>query len=184
MSEHPKHSRLGFVVIKLRLDGETYFLLRKDDAWQDLSLIGGHEQPRDGNSLKRAARRELLEEVPAFRAFKDVELLPLTENLSYGPVYSKSAQRDVQYTMSFFLLRFLNDPNVVLESLGPRSSNLLVRENDLLADQRVRTSEPLKRLNDAHKGGLHAIPYSWSEDLGNGIRNSANSALRQREFVL
>ncbi|MHB8813435.1 MAG: NUDIX domain-containing protein [Steroidobacteraceae bacterium] len=184
MNEHPKHSRLGFVVIKLRLDGENYLLLRRDLAWQDVSLIGGHEHPRDRQSLKRAAQRELLEEVPAFRSFKDIDFIPLTEDVSHGPVYSKSAGREVQYTISFFLLRFLADPKSVLESLGPRSPNLLVREKDLLSDHKLKTSELLKRLNEVFSGGIHAIPFSWNADLGNSIRNSRNLALRQREFVL
>lgn len=55
-----KRSRCAFVVIKLRIAGEDYFLMRRDPDWRDVSFIGGHASERDNGNLERAARRELL----------------------------------------------------------------------------------------------------------------------------
>ena len=78
MMDSFKTSRCGFVVIKLVIDADIYFVMRRNQRWSDLNFIGGHERPADRGSLQRAAKRELLEEVPALRVWKDFELLPLS----------------------------------------------------------------------------------------------------------
>jgi NUDIX domain len=184
VKDQPKQSRLGFVVVKLILDGENYFLMRKNLTWKDVSFIGGHEQPRDGGSLMRAARRELLEEVPGLRSFKSMDLMSLMENVAHGPIYSESAACYVEYTMSFFLLRFRSDPKSILEALGARSLNVLIRESDLYTEGKYKIAGLFTRLNDVLPGGVRAIPYSWDEDLGASVRSSGNSTLNQRDLAL
>jgi hypothetical protein len=184
MSGPIKQSRLGFVVIKLLLDGESHLLMRKNLTWNDISFIGGHEEPRDGGSLLRTARRELLEEVPALRSSRAWDLLAISENLSLGPVYSQSAACDVQYTMSFFMLCFHSSPHQMLESIGGRSLNVLARTRDLADGNKYRVSKLFEQLNNSYPGGVESIPYSWADDLGASVRNSGGSVLSQREFAL
>lgn len=161
-----KRSRCAFVVIKLLLGGGDHLLMRKDQAWKDISFIGGHESRRDRGKLRTAARRELLEEVPALRSFERIELEELTEEITYGPVYSRSARHRVKYDLQFFLLRFGETPKHVIGSLGPRTPNVLISQEEVLVPRRYKIAELAKVLARQIPGGLRAIPYSWSEDLG------------------
>lgn len=160
-----KQSRCAFVVIKLRIGGDDYFLMRRDPDWKDVSFIGGHASERDNGNLERAARRELLEEFPALRAFKVIELMPLTDEISYGPVYSPSAGCHVKYHLRFFLLKFGDSPMRAIDSLGRRTRNMLLRQADLLRPRRHRVAKLVSVLNDNVPGGLRSVPHSWSEDL-------------------
>jgi len=116
-----KLSRCAFVVIKLQFEGESYYLMRQDLDWKDVTFIGGHVSKKDNGYIIRGARRELLEEVPALRTFKYFELRSLTDNIPHGPVYSPSAGCQVKYNLRFFLLKFTASPKPVLESIGIRS---------------------------------------------------------------
>ncbi len=166
MNQPVKKSRCAFVVIKLRVDGKIYFLMRQDAQWQDLNFIGGHEEARDGASLKEAARRELLEEVPYLRSAKSFELAPLTSQFVHGPVYSRSAGCDVEYDLQFFSVKFETTPEHLLKSLGPRSANKLICQDDLLVPSSYRVSRLVQVLSDKLVEGLEAIPCSWPEDVG------------------
>lgn len=166
MNQRIKKSRCGFVVIKLRVGGKVCFLMRQDARWNDLNFIGGHEEARDGASLKKAARRELLEEVPYLRSARSFELAPLTTRFMHGPVYSRSAECDVEYELQFFCVKFETTPEHMLESLGPRSANKLVCQDDLLLPSSYRASKLVQVLCDKLSAGLQAIPFSWAEDVG------------------
>jgi hypothetical protein len=179
MSEVRKKSRCGFIVAKFVLDGEDYFLMRRDPKWRDVNFVGGHEQVQEGGNLRRAARRELLEEVPAMRTFGAFELLSLTDELKYGPIASRSAQCEVEYVLRFFLLEFNETPTTLLENLRSRSLNVLVSYSDLIVPQVRRVSGLVKVLDDALPHGLKGIPYSWPSDLGPLIRRLSVSQVNQ-----
>ena len=166
MNQRIKKSRCGFVVIKLRVCGKVCFLMRQNARWNDLNFIGGHEKACDGASLRKAARRELLEEVPYLRSNRSFELAPLTTQFVHGPVYSRSAGCDVEYELQFFCVEFETSPEHLLESLGPRSANKLVCQDDLLLPRSYRTSKLVQVLSDKLSDGLQAIPFSWPEDVG------------------
>lgn len=177
---HPvKKSRCAFVVIKLRVAGKTCFLMRQDTRWNDLNFIGGHEKARDAASLKTVARRELLEEVPYLRSAKSFELAPLTTQFVHGPVYSRSAGCDVEYELQFFCVKFETTPEHLLESLGPRSANKLVCQDDLILPSSYRVSKLVQVLSDKLREGFDAIPFSWPEDVG-----ASRSDTRQMDLPL
>jgi hypothetical protein len=180
VTEPTKLSRVGFTVIKLQINGDDFFLMRKNLKWNDVSFIGGHEMPRDSGNLLRAARRELLEEVPALRSFGAVELVPLTDAVSHGPRFSPSANAHVRYIIQFFLVRFGSDPSDVVTSLGPRTPNLLLRQEELLTKRPFQVASLVDLLHQVVRGGLPAIPYSWESNLD--LAGKGTSALDQREL--
>jgi hypothetical protein len=157
----------AFVVIKLKLLDTPYWLMRRNSLWKDVNFIGGHATDLDKGNFLRTARRELLEEVPALRRFKPPELTPLTENITYGPLFSKSAQQQVQYLLRFYLLRFTESPQSFVESLlrQARTSNLFVRESDLFDRWKDQTSRFVKVLTDTLGRNAESIPYSWTDNI-------------------
>jgi hypothetical protein len=179
-----KKSRCGFVVIKLRIDAQDYLLMRRDPDWKDVNFVGGHERVRDGGNLERAARRELTEEVPSLRALTTFGLEPLTDELTYGPVYSHSAKCEVEYLLKFFLLRFQANPARVLHAFGPRTHNVLIRQDDVIVGGKYRVAGLVNVLQRAFPNGLRAIPYSWLADLGPDLRTGRQSLGRQHELAL
>lgn len=181
MTEPTKLSRLGFAVIKLQIDGDDFFLMRKNLKWKDVSFIGGHEMPKDSGNLLRAARRELLEEVPALRSFGSIELVPLTDSVSHGPRFSPSANAHVRYVIQFFLVRFGADPSDVVRGLGPRTPNLLLRQEELLTKRPFQVAGLVDLLHQVTHGGLPAIPYSWESNLD--LAGKGSSPLDQRELL-
>jgi hypothetical protein len=160
-----KISRCGFVVIKLQIAGEDYFLMRENKRWHDINFIGGHEKPRDKGSLSKAARRELLEEVPLLRKQRAFRLEAITDEVDYGPVFSKSAGREVQYELQVFLVKFLCTPDSLLQGLGPRSANVLIRASEVLDRASHRISGLVALVDRSLKRGLRSIPMSWPEDV-------------------
>ncbi len=177
MSEPVKKSRCGFVVIKLRVDRRVCFLMRQDARWSDLNFIGGHEKARDAANLGNVARRELLEEVPYFRSVRSFDLAPLTSQFVHGPVYSRSAGCEVEYDLQFFWVKFGAIPECLLKSLGPRSANKLVCQDDLLVPGRYRVSRLVQVLCDKLSDGLQAIPCSWPENVAGGTRTTGQMEL-------
>lgn len=164
MVEKIKHSRCAFIVIKHQVGGEDYLLMRQSTSWNDLNFIGGHVEDKDARNFERAAKRELREEVPPFRGVA-FELQPLTNELSHGPIDSRSAGCKVEYVLQFFSMRFLSDPSSVLNKITPRSKNVFVRQQDVLASRGYRVSELVAVLDKSLSGGLGSVPHSWSEDL-------------------
>lgn len=162
-----REARCAFVVIKLLIGGKDYYVLRQDADWGDLNLIGGHQEAKDNGRFNRTARREMFEELSALRGRIDVDLKPITGVVSYGPVWSKSANCDSLYVLRFFVARFVEDNVTRLqETLSARSRNFLV------ADARVRRglesrdiSAFLAILEAEIPDGLRGIPYSWDGDL-------------------
>ncbi len=172
MNKQIKKSRCGFVVIKLQINNESYHMMRENSRWKDINFIGGHEIMRDRDNLETTARRELLEEVPSLRKFHEIELESLTGEVTYGPIYSHSADTQVEYTLNFFLVEFGRSPECVLKSAGPRTHNTLVSEHELLSPQSYRVSELVNFLNNITGKGLTKIPYSWPYDVGSSLKHS------------
>jgi hypothetical protein len=131
MNSPPRKSRVAFVIIKLSVLGMAYYLMRVDPKWKDINLIGGHEKDRDSGNLEKTARRELWEEVPSIRD-SEFYLVPLTSELHYGPIESRSKHEKVQYELRFFLLKIMNSPENLVAGLGDRTKNIWVSEQDLL----------------------------------------------------
>lgn len=140
--------------------------MRRDPDWKDISFLGGHASERDRGKLERTARRELLEEMPAVRSFAHIDLKPLTEEFTYGPVYSPSAKSQVLYQLRFFLLVFGENPGPIVESLGTRTPNTLIRQADLSSPAGHQVAALVGVLAHRINGGLASLPYSWSTDLG------------------
>jgi hypothetical protein len=184
MNESPRKSRLGFAVIKLRVTGLSYYLMRVNPKWKDVNFVGGHDKPRDRGDLKTTARRELWEEVPSVRSYADFDLEPITDEFQYGPVFSRSKGDKVQYNLQFFLLRINYSPKVFVETLSVRTKNVWLTEQEMLSPQRYRLSGLVELLNEAYPGGLAAIAYSYGTDLGplRGFFEQDDS--RQLEFAL
>jgi len=157
-------SRIALVVIKLAAAGRGYYLMRADPRWHDLNFIGGHLKPRDRESFERAAIRELWEEVPSVRGYT-IALEPITNQLQYGPVYSRSKGADVRYVIQFFLLVLTEYPSKLVDSSGGRSKNMWIPEDKLTVDGRLRLSGFVSLLNSEVEGGLPAIRYSSATDL-------------------
>jgi hypothetical protein len=47
MNDKTRKSRLGFAVIKLLIDGDSYFVMRKNLTWRDVSFVGGGSGAED-----------------------------------------------------------------------------------------------------------------------------------------
>lgn len=156
-------SEIGLVVIKLSFSGSPYFLMRKNDKWNDMNFIGGHVSDRDGGRLLRSAQRELREEVPAFRSLR-YTLHSLTSKIEFGPRFSHSRGTYVLYVLQFFLVECGEDPTGALKAISTRSKNRLVAESKMLTGSRGITQFALL-LDERTEGGLVAIPLSWSESL-------------------
>jgi 8-oxo-dGTP pyrophosphatase MutT (NUDIX family) len=176
-------SRAGFVVIKVRAGDTAYYLLRANPKWKDVNLLGGHEKERDAGDLKKAARRELWEEVPLLRKVGPLLLEPLTDVVHYGPIHSQSQNRNVEYELQFFLLKLDHLPDISA-MLRSRTRNVLVAEKELPSGGRVRVSGLISLLDRMFPGGLNAIPYSSSTDLGDWQKHIEGRKGAQLEFSL
>jgi len=160
-----KKSRCGFVVVKLLISGEPSLLLRQDHKWRDFNFLGGHEKPEDSGNLTRAARREVLEEVPQLRQANCFSLVPLTEKFSYGPIESRSRGLMVLYELQFFQLVFTEAPKKILAAITHRSSNRLLRMEDVLVPGGIRVSQLVRVLDSTIVGGLRSVGFSWPGDI-------------------
>ena len=160
-----RKSRVAFVVIKLAVGGKSYFLMRYDPKWRDVNFIGGHVKDRDMADLRKTARRELWEEVPSVRPYDSIELEPLTSEVHYGPIHSRSRSDHVSYDLQFFLLKIGHHPEQFVQLLSLRSKNVWVAQDEMLNVGRFRISGLAKLLDESFPGGIAAIPDSSPTDL-------------------
>lgn len=165
MNNVRRKARIGLTVVKALVADVPYLLMRANPQWKDISFIGGHEKARDGGDLQKTARRELWEEVPSIRSYTDFLLEPLTPELHYGPVHSRSRGDQADYEVQFFLLRIDSSPTIFVRSLGSRTRNIWIPEYDLLGSAKYRLSGYVELLDQNLSGGLRAIPYSFVSDL-------------------
>src|SRR5258708_8445109 len=175
-------SRGGFVVIKLLVNGRVCLLVRKNLKWKDLNLIGGHEKERDQGRLIRAAQRELWEEVPSIRDMPDLTLEPLTEEVRYGPVLSRSVGQETNYEVQFFVLRIGGNPTSLLNNLGTRTMNVLIPQEEILRNDSTRISGLISFLNRILPGGIAEIALSSPLNL-KPVGRWAEKQRDQLEFV-
>lgn len=105
-----------------------------------------------------------MEEVPFTRQTVGLRLEALTPELSYGPVHSRSVGRPTRYEIKFFRLLFAQEPTKLLQSIGGRSRNVLVRQG-LLLDNTSRVSGLIKYLHEVLPGGIPSIPLAWDGSL-------------------
>ncbi len=162
-----RETRCAFVVVKLKIRDTDYFVLRRDADWNDLSLIGGHQEEKDHGKFRRTARREMFEELSALRGKAEVVLSPITELVSYGPVWSKSAKCHSLYRLKFYSAHLDTDPAVLERTISAQSGNYLVDLASLRDGiERSDVSAFLGLLEAEVPGGLDSIPYSWDRDLG------------------
>jgi 8-oxo-dGTP pyrophosphatase MutT (NUDIX family) len=155
----PRHSDLAFVVARIAVDREPYWLLRRHAKWGDWSLVGGHVEDDERDDWLRAARREADEELDPLRVGVDFEVEPMaTSATSWGPVASRSvAGTPTTYCVRWFVLSFLADPADCLAKLSP-DDFLLVPESKLL--HRDDVSAVTSRLLDALRGDPASIPLA------------------------
>jgi len=175
-----KKSNCAFVVIKLKIGGEEWLIMRKNQHWKDINFVGGHQKSIDKGNNLRTAKRELQEEIPALRTFKNYKLEKLTNNIEYGPVESKSARSKVEYNLQFYLVRFIESPNFLCKSLNNKSANILISLKEIKSKNKFRISGLADLLNLNFPGGLESIPLSWPNDL-DVILSSLNNL--QQEFA-
>ena len=180
-----RETRCAFVVIKLRIDEKDYIVLRRDRDWNDLNLIGGHQEKKDNGRFKRTARREMFEELSALRGKAEVVLKPITKRVSYGPVWSKSAGCHSVYHLMFYVARLDTDPGILARTLSARSMNFLVDCDSLKgAIERKDVSVFLELLELEVPGGLEAVPYSCDRDLGGVLDRDVLTKTFQKELPL
>jgi hypothetical protein len=184
MGNEPKISKCTFVIIKFNISGKEWYVMRRDNHWKDVNFIGGHEIVLDKGSRKRTAKRELLEEVPAFRKLKAYKLSPLTQEMEYGPIYSRSAGCKVQYLIQFFLLSFIHQPDTLFKALRGRTLNILLSQSELIDQNVHRISGLVRVLANALPDGLNSIPYSWHKDLEKSASSNGLISSRQIELTL
>ena len=172
-------------MIKLKIDNKDYFVLRRDRDWNDLNLIGGHQEEKDNGRFMRTAKREMFEEMSALRGKAEVALKPISEPICYGPVWSQSARCESLYHLMFYLARFETDASVLKKALSAQSMNFLVDCESLkVAIERKDVSAFLKLLDSEVPGGLEAIPYSWDHDLGGVLDRKVQSKTFHKQLPL
>ena len=180
-----RETRCAFVVIKLKIDSKDYFVLRRDKDWNDLNLIGGHQEKKDNGRFKRTARREMFEELSALRGKAEVALKPITERIRYGPVWSQSAQCDSLYHLMFYLAQLDTDPSVLEKTISAQSMNFLVDCESLKgAIERKDVSVFLGLLESKVSGGLEGIHYSLDRDLGGALDREVLSKIFLKQLPL
>ena len=116
----------------------------------------------------------MFEELSALRGKAEVALIPITERIRYGPVWSQSAKCESLYQLMFYLAQLDIDPSVLEKTISGRSMNFLVDCESLKgAIERKDVSVFLELLESEVTGGLEAIPYSLDRDLGGVLDRKA-----------
>lgn len=146
--------------------------MRKDLRWKDINFIGGHEKKEDRYDLKKTARRELLEEIPALRGREIFTLTQLTRKLEYGPLFSLSAGHKKKYILQFYILKLSKSPDRLLKSLCGRTKNVLIDKKELIKPKKRQISGIVKLLDGSLPCGINSIPYTREEDLRDEILSS------------
>jgi hypothetical protein len=127
-----RHSDLALVLIRLKINGDTWVVLSRHAKWRDWTLVGGHVESDEKNDWARAAVREADEELAPLRFGDDFILLPLLDQpVRWGPVPSRSAGGELTtYAAQLFALRFMKAPLECLARL-PQDDFRIMRETEL-----------------------------------------------------
>lgn len=81
-----------------------------------------------------------------------------------GPVWSKSAGQETQYTVSYYHMKLKHLP-ALEKLLVPHTPNVLLKRSDLSKGRGPAVSRPVRALEEAISGGIEALPFSWGDDL-------------------
>jgi 8-oxo-dGTP pyrophosphatase MutT (NUDIX family) len=165
--EAMRTSQVAYVVVRLLVRGEDFFLLRAHKKWGDFSLVGGHVEPHEAGNWFAAARREAEEELAPLKNRVDFALEPIALAPSHwGPLASRSAGGDLtNYEAAWFVLSFLRDPVTCLKALPNDEFMLVDRKLALASPTDGEVTTLLKRLDAVLPGGLDAIPLAWAESI-------------------
>jgi NUDIX domain len=158
-----RHSDLALILIRLKINTESHFVLIRHRKWEDWTFVGGHLEADEKNDWARAAVRECNEELAPLRFGDDFTLLPLLDQpVRWGPVASKSANNEPTiYTAQLFALRFLKSPLECLARL-PQSEFRIVRESDLIVEARPNSTVATSALA---LGNLDRATLAWDAAL-------------------
>lgn len=157
-----RRSDVVYIVVRLALHGQDYFLFRKHTSWGDWSLIGGHVEPEEQRDWSVAATRETEEELEPLRVGFDVRVSSLVpDEICWGPEPSRSSDNQPTYYKSrWYWLEFLRDPHECLRRLNPEDF-ILVPKDDLHSHEGLVATNLIKRLENEITYGLDSIPYAW-----------------------
>lgn len=159
-----RHTDASLVVIRFRIGHTTHQLFRRNQKWNDWSLVGGHMEPGEEGMWAKTAAREVEEEMPGLLHQKDFILVPiLPATVSWGPDISKSANLPTTYTIQYFTMRFMDHPVKLL-------SNLPIGEFKLFPEYRVgfneaSTGKPIKVLRETLGGNFSDVKLSWDDNM-------------------
>lgn len=126
-----RRSEVAYVVVRLLIGADSYWLLRWHPKWSDWSLLGGHVEANEREDWLLAAERETDEEMAPLRVGEDVRVVALpVAPTSFVRNSRSAAGAKTQYEVRWFALEFLRDPVECLDRLDA-SLFALVREDDL-----------------------------------------------------
>jgi ADP-ribose pyrophosphatase YjhB (NUDIX family) len=132
-------------------------LFVRDTVWGDLTLVGGHEEPGDDKNLERTARREVEEELG--RLDIPFRLIPLTDEIRYGPTWSESTKMIKSYIFMYYGIEFEGNPKIEVEQTDKGFALEMIREENLPHTKDL--SNVVKILLDRPEIDLQKVPVSW-----------------------
>ncbi len=162
-----RESSVALVIIRLRVGGEDFLLLREHEKWGDWSLVGGHVEPDELSDWYKAAAREADEELIPLSHERDFELIQLTEEpVCWGPIPSRSAAgQPTNYAVKYYALKLQVEPHEAMSRLPTGAFRLLPQAWLANGSGGSCVSETLWRARDAIEGGFDAIPLAWPTSL-------------------
>lgn len=152
-------TRCAFIVCKVLKCGEPHLLLVRDTRWGDLTLVGGHEERADNRDLERTARREVEEELGRIQS--PFQLIPLTDEITYGPTWSKSGKKIKSYVFKYFGIQFEKNPQLPVTENDKGFAIEMIKESELFDAKDL--SNVVKILLEFSRGDLSWVPVSWEE---------------------
>lgn len=168
-------SEIACILVRVRVAGRDWLLLRRHEKWGDWSIVGGHVEPDERSNWLRTAIREAEEELEPLRFGVDFALDPLSGGPSEWNEISRSAGGvPTLYKAQWFSLRFLQDASSALARL-PADDFLLVETTRIESgDCPYGVSSVLERFHRHSARGLAGVPLAWEADL----RGSSSGLLR------
>ena len=148
--EHPmRHSKVVYILIRLRMNDRDHVVIQRHRKWGDWSFVGGHVEPHEETNWDLAAARAVEEELAPLRVGRDVQLVPLDHTPStWGPVSSRSHKgKPTVYHARWYALQFLVDRDYGLENFD--WTNLMLVEP---------TSSKMPALFARFPAGISVVP--------------------------